>query len=111
MHGKTVECLYVGKATELRNRIKTQLNNSKLMQGVKNSATGKRQLFFGEFKAKPGQSEKTSLLAAERTLIRHYLSLGDQLLNIQGTRLVKDSVSSERPALKKFLPRVIYFEK
>lgn len=111
VHGKTAECLYVGKAMRLRDRVKTQLNNSKLMQGIKKSATGKRHLFFCEFKAKQGQKEKTSLLAVERTLIRHYLSLGDQLLNIQGTRLVKHSVSSLRPALKKFLPQIIYFEK
>ena len=111
VHGKTAECLYVGKATKLRTRVKAELNNSKLMQGIKKSATGKRHLFFAEFKARQGQQENRSLLTIKRTLIRYYLARGDQLLNIQGTRLVKDSVTSERPTFKKFLPQVIFFEK
>ncbi len=111
VHGEKTECLYVGKATNLRSRVKTQLNNSKLMQGVKNAAGGKRELVFGEFVAKSGQQKEKSLLAMERTLIRHYLSKGNQLLNIKGTRIVKNSVSSERPALKHFIPRMIYYEK
>ncbi len=110
VHGDSAKCLYVGKATNLKARIKTQLNNSKLMQGIKNSATGARRLIFGEFIAKPGQQEERSLLAMERTLIRHYLSLGEQLLNIKGTRMVKNSVTSDRPELKSFIPHVIYFE-
>ncbi|OQW98360.1 MAG: hypothetical protein BWK74_04680 [Desulfobacteraceae bacterium A6] len=110
VHGATAECLYVGKANKLKERVKTQLNNSKLMQGIKNADAGKRRLLFGEFVPKKGQQQK-NLLTIERTLIRHYLSIGDQLLNIKGTGLVKNSVSSERPVLKKFIPRVIYFEK
>ena len=81
------------------------------MQGVKNADTGRRNLVFGEFIAKSGQQEEKSLLALERTLIRYYLSLGHRLLNIKGTRIVKSVVSSERPALKHFIPRAIYYEK
>lgn len=112
VHGtKKHEALYVGKATSLKSRIKQQLNNAKLMTGIMNSPNGSRTLVFGEFIAKPGQQLDKSLLRIEHALMRHYLAIGDQLLNVKGARIVKDSLTSERPELKSFIPSTIYFEK
>jgi hypothetical protein len=53
--GRNFEALYVGKANDLRSRVKGQLNNVRLMQHVKKSKSGNRVLFIGVTKAKQGQ--------------------------------------------------------
>jgi hypothetical protein len=113
LHGVKHEALYVGKATSLKTRIRQHLNinNDKLMEGIKNSPNGSRSLAFGEFVAKPGQQLKRSLGRMERGLIRHYYALGDRLLNIQGIRIVEDSLTSQRSELKSLIPRALYFER
>jgi hypothetical protein len=40
--GGQFEALYVGKANRIRNRVKVQLNNLRLMQHVKKAKAGKR---------------------------------------------------------------------
>jgi hypothetical protein len=109
VHGKKHEALYVGKAISLKSRIKQQLNNLKLMKGIESAAQGKRLLVFAEFKAKRGQQVK-KLLSIEHALIRHYLALGNPLLNVKGARIVKNSVMSERTEMKQFIPGTLYFE-
>jgi hypothetical protein len=109
-HGSTFEALYLGKAENLRLRIKQQSNNLRLMRGIEHAATGKRLLAFAKFVSKRGQQQRKALQRMETAYIRHYLSQGDQLLNKQGTKIVKDSIASERSALKKFIPKDLYFE-
>ena len=81
------------------------------MMGIQNARAGYRELIIGKFLAKSGQQEEKALKAMERALIRHYLSLGNQLLNIQGTRINRDSVKSSRLELKRFIPEELFFEK
>lgn len=81
MHGDHVTVLYIGKATGLRGRINGQLNNLRLMLGVKNSLAGKKYLIWCTLTKGSGR-----VLVFERSLIRHAMSEGHQLLNIQGTR-------------------------
>lgn len=109
-HGSTSEALYVGKADNLRSRVKQHLNNLKLMKGIEKAATGKRLLAFAEFVPKQGQQQTKALRRMETAYIRYYLSVGDRLLNKQGTRIAKDSIASERSNLKKFIPKDLYFE-
>ena len=109
-HGSTYEAQYLGKAGNLRSRIEQQLNNLKLMRGIEHAATGKRLLAFAVFISKRGQQQTKALKRMEIAYIRHYLSEGHQLLNKQGTKIVKDSIASERSALKKFIPKDLYFE-
>ena len=109
-HGSTSEALYVGKANNLRSRIKQHLNNLKLMKGIENAETGKRFLAFAEFIPKQGQQQTKALCRIETAYIRHYLSDGHQLLNKQGTKMAKDSIASERSYLRKFIPKDFYFE-
>lgn len=104
VHGQTAEAIYVGKAGNLQSRIKTQLNNLKLMRGIQSMPNGKRRLVYAEFVARPGQSSGTALPICEKTLIRYYLSLGHELLNIQGAKLRYHELDSQRNDLRKFLP-------
>ena len=53
-HGRSFEALYVGKATNLKSRIKQQLNNAKLLKHIIGSANGGRVLLVGIFKPKQG---------------------------------------------------------
>jgi len=110
-HGASRKALYIGKATNLKSRIKSQLNNVRLMKGIENSSSGSRRIIFAEFFAKPGQQEKKCILVIERALIRHYLALGDIILNIQGTKIKSDSIFSERIYLTKFIPATIHQQK
>ena len=109
-HGSKSEALYVGKADNLRSRIEDQLNNLKLMKGIENAANGKRLVAYEEFVPRSGQQQKKALRRMETAFIRHYVSYGHQLLNKQGTKVVKDSIASERSALRKFIPKELYFE-
>lgn len=109
-HGDSNEVLYVGKANNLRVRIKQQLNNLKLMKGVENSSTGSRRLAIGEFIGKSGQQPELLLSRIEFNLIRHFIANGHALLNKHGTIVEYDSLTSDRTELKELIPRVLYFE-
>jgi len=104
VHGNTSEALYVGKANNLRNRVKQQLNNLKLMNGIKNAPNGIRRLVYGEFVPKPGQQVSKALPLCEKTLMRYCLGQGHNLFNIQGAKLKFHELDSTRVDLKKFLP-------
>lgn len=92
--GKQFEALYVGKGTKLRWRTKTQLNNLRLMQHLKNAKAGKRLLMVGQFIPRAGQQEDKCLSILERALIRYFLSEGHDLVNKQGTRLRRHEIAS-----------------
>lgn len=109
-HGRAFEALYVGKADNLRSRVKQHLNNLQLMKGIEKAATGKRLLALAEFIPKQGQQQAKALRRIETAYIRHYLSYGHQLINKQGTKIAKDSIASKRSNLKKFIPKDLYFE-
>ena len=109
--GNEFEALYVGKATGLRGRVKSQLNNLRLMQHLKNAKGGKRIILTGRMISKPGQRLEQSLLLVERALIRYFLSEGHDLVNKQGTRLRRHEIASSGKHPKKFIPRVMYVEK
>jgi len=109
-HGDNSEALYVGKANNLRVRIKQQLNNVNLMKGLENSASGSKRLVIGEFIGKKGLKPESILPKIEFTLIRHFVAMGHALLNKHGTVIERDSLTSDRTELKELIPRVIYFE-
>jgi hypothetical protein len=94
-HGTAFEALYVGKAgSSLRSRIKQQFNNVRLMQHVRNAKNGDRVLLLGVFVSQQGQQPENCVPIMERALIRHYLELGDDLVNVQGTRLKTHEILS-----------------
>jgi hypothetical protein len=109
--GKQFEALYVGKANNIRNRIKGQLNNLRVMQHLKNAKTGRRIVLTGRIVTKPGQRLKKCLQLVERALIRYFLSEGHDLVNMQGTRLSRHELSSSGNCPKRFIPSLMFLEK
>jgi len=109
--GGDFEALYVGKANDIRGRVKGQLNNLRLMQHLKNAKNGKRIVLTGRFVAKPGQQSTKCLPLIERALIRYFLSEGHDLVNKQGTRLRRHEVASAGRYPKRLIPRLMYLER
>lgn len=109
--GKQFEALYVGKANGVRGRVKSQLNNLRLMQHLKNAKAGKRLVLAGRIVTKPGQQIDRCLPLIERALIRYFLSEGHDLVNKQGTRLRRHELSSLGNHPKRYFPSLIYVER
>ena len=109
--GSDLEALYVGKANNIRNRVKGQLNNLRLMQHLRNAKAGRRIVLAGRIITKGGQRLDKSLALIERALIRYFLSEGHDLVNKQGTRLRHHQVVSSGKHPKRFVPGVMYLER
>lgn len=109
--GHAFEALYVGKAGSLRGRVKGHLNNLSLMKHLLNASIGKRILLVGRLVAKPGQRQEKCIRVIERTLIRHFLAEGHELVNKQGTRLRHHQVRSSGKHPKRYFPRVMFSER
>lgn len=109
--GSQFEALYVGKANGIRGRVKSQLNNLRLMQHLRNAKAGKRIALAGRILTKPGQQLDRCLPLIERALIRYFLSEGDDLVNKQGTRLRRHELSPSGKHPKRFIPSLMYVEK
>jgi len=88
--------LYIGKATNLRRRVKQQLEkNVRLMNGVKrNVRAGTRQINHCTVVTKPGQQLDKVLATVERAMIEHALTSGFDLINVSGTKLRSHCISS-----------------
>jgi hypothetical protein len=80
------------------------------MMGLKNATGGPRHLVVAELMHK-GAGIDTKLKLIERTLIRHFQQSTGELVNVQGNRIVEHTLTSERTALKDFIPQKLYFEK
>jgi hypothetical protein len=98
--------IYIGKAGNVRTRLKTQFKSLPLMVKVKNwnqtnaedesrALNGTRVLFIGSL-AKPNSvvQVKKALGIAERSLIEHALTEGHNIVNIQMTKTKYDEVTS-----------------
>jgi hypothetical protein len=90
--GASMKVLYVGQATSLRGRIKQQLNNLKLMQGIDDAAIGRRILIYGTLTSRPGQRVRAVLDIVERALIDHFTENDHPLINKLGTKLPVDVI-------------------
>jgi hypothetical protein len=97
--GSIIEPMYVGRALNLRLRIKTQFNNLKLMGaiGKPKSLNGVRVLLVGAIKKQPGLKLSEAIKVAEQGHIEHALTAGCPLLNIQGTRTLKHAIEVVPP--------------
>ena len=109
--GKGFEALYVGKATNIRRRVKRQLNNARLQVHLKTSKTGARVALMGRFLPKPGQRSEKCLALIERALIRYFLSEGHNLVNKQGTLISRHDIMSIGKLPKRLIPPLMYLEK
>lgn len=108
--GKNVEALDVGKAKNIRSRVKTQTNNLKLMTHIRDASIGGRVVIPAVIKTKPGQKQASVLTLVERALIRHFLLEGHDLVNVSGTKLRQhELVSTRRPM--RLVPSVMYLDR
>jgi hypothetical protein len=78
--------VYIGKADNLRRRIRQQLNNAKLMIGLQKAPRTRRYLAIGEYVGRAGPKATRAIALAERSLIEYALAEGYELLNQQGTK-------------------------
>jgi hypothetical protein len=92
--GAGFEALYVGKATKLRSRIKSQFNNHRLMNHLENASNGARVIYVGEFNPKPGQRLAICLSLIEKALIRYFVSEDHDIVNKQGKKLKQHTIVS-----------------
>lgn len=111
-YAKSFEALYVGKALNLRTRIKRQIKgNIKLMRHIEDASSGARVLVAAEIVPKSGQKLEKILLIAERAFIKHFLGEGHDLVNTQGTKFRRHVVSSNRKQFRKYIPMKMFIEK
>ena len=109
--GKAFEALYVGKATNVRSRVKGQFNNLRLMQHVKSAKIGRRVVITARLNTRPGQRLQKCLTLVERTLIRFFLSEGHDLVNKLGVRIRRHEVISSGNHPKNSIPSPMYLER
>jgi hypothetical protein len=104
------EALYVGKAQNIRVRVTQHLNNNvRLMQRIKTAAIGHRVVLAAKLTGPSGGSRAKRLQLTERALIRHFLTEGHDLVNVQGARLRQHEIqSSKRPAW--FVPKTMFLD-
>ena len=109
-YGVNQNALYIGKAKNLKSRLKQHLtNNVRLLRRIQNKESGSRAVAFGVFKPKPGQQVEKCISLIEKALIRHFISEGHNLLNISGVNITKHTLSSDK-VYRKLLPHKILFE-
>jgi hypothetical protein len=109
-YDRLFEALYVGKANNLRKRIKTQLNNYRLLTHVWNAKNGRRIVMSGEFKAKQRQTHEVCVPIVEKALIRYFISEGHDLVNIHGRKLRQHIISSTGTHKARDFPNQIQVE-
>lgn len=109
--GKSYEALYVGQSMRLRGRIKSHLNNLRLMRHLQEAKSGRRVVITGQIRTRPGQQLSKSLSTLERAFLRHFLSEGHDLVNKQGVRIRRHEIESEGPVPKSFVPSIMYLER
>jgi len=111
-HGKCFKPLYIGKATNIRMRVKQQLeSNVRLMKHLKSARTGRRIILVGVVVTKQAQQLQKVLKIIERAFIKRYLAEGHALVNKQGTRLKRHKITNQRDHYRKYIPSNMYVEK
>lgn len=84
-HGKSIEPLYIGRASKLRQRMKQQFDSVKLMSRIKGAGTGGRFLIYCTPRLRQRQTAAQTIRVMEDALIAHALGVGWELLQKQGT--------------------------
>ncbi len=109
--GSSYEALYVGKSENLRSRIKTHLNNHRLVKHIEGASSGKRVVIIGYPCTRSGQQMARVLKTLERVLIRHFLAEAHDLVNIHGIRIERHEIESDGGIPKAFIPSKMFLER
>jgi len=111
-YGDKCSVLYIGQAKNIRARFEQQLNNVKLMMGINNHKNGQKKVIFCTLSPAQGQSQRKALDTLEASLIKHSMSEGHELLNLQGTKISYDSlIFKGNRTSEKMFSRAINIEK
>jgi hypothetical protein len=111
-HGDVIAPLYIGRALNLSVRISQQLNNLRLMNGLHRAPSGYRILCIAELETRRGQQVDRALAVVESALINAALADGYELLNIQGTNsLVQTITSRGNREARRWLQREIHLRR
>lgn len=112
LHGKSYSVLYIGQAYNIKKRVEQQMNNLRLMLGIKTNLTGTKYLIYCTIKLKQGQNRLKVLRTIENNLIKTALSNGYELLNKQGTKRNYDQIIFKgNRASEKMIGRKISIQK
>ncbi|MBG3079846.1 GIY-YIG nuclease family protein [Proteus mirabilis] len=93
-YGDKHECLYIGKTTNLRSRIRTQLNARGLIEHVKGAKRGKKILSYAELDMHANCYVDDYLDKVETFFISEALSQGHDLYNQQKTKFYGNPIIS-----------------
>ena len=108
---RSFEALYVGQSRNIRSRVKSQVDRVKLMRHLEQAKSGKRVVIVGYPNFKGGQQVPKVLNVTERSLIRHFIAEGHDLVNQQGVRIREHEITSAGRLPKAFVPAVMYLER
>jgi hypothetical protein len=86
--------VYIGQAGDMRQRVRSQMNNRQLTDAVRDSGNGEKVVLFGKWLKRGPQNQERCLTVAENALIRDALSKGYEIVNISGTKRPHHSVDS-----------------
>jgi hypothetical protein len=87
IYDQETKLIYIGKALNLKGRVKHQLKSSHLREKMKSKPGVSRVLFVGKLQTKSGQEVDKALRIVESALIAHALDEGHDLVNYQGTHI------------------------
>jgi hypothetical protein len=93
LFGDNVDPIYIGRATDLRRRIKQHIDTVRLMRAIKRRPNGARVVLIGQWRAKKGQQEDRALPLLEAALIKFALAEGYELVNDKGTKTAVHTIS------------------
>ena len=85
--GNSRKIIYIGRANNIRARLRGQFNNLKLMIGIRNAGRGNKKLICCTVNPKSGQKQDKIIGILEKNLIKHAFTEGHELLNIQGAKI------------------------
>jgi hypothetical protein len=108
---RNFEALYIGQAKNVRQRVRGQLKNLPLMLHLQRAKQGQKMVIAGTFAGRSGQQAGKSISIAEKALIRHFLSEAHDLVNKQGTRLLRHEITSDGNFPRRFIPKLMYVDK
>ena len=81
------------------------------MKHIEDAKNGRRFLIYGRPVTKGGQKVDKVVTLLEKTMIRHFMSEGHDLVNQQGVRIRRHEIENSGPLPKVFMPSNMYLEK
>jgi hypothetical protein len=92
-YGSSITIFYIGKSMDIQSRLEGHKNNLKLMMGIKNYMKGNKYVMYATIKTRNKNDIQKSIDLVERNLIKHALSQGHDLFNIQGKIIKYDEIT------------------